>query len=408
MNLLKAERQMPDRQPPIENDPDFMPRRRTRVEELQQQIQQLRKTMRIAVIFGGDKQVDGAVIHQTYNPRSWKSYEPVADDIAGSLRRLGFQFVTTMPDDMRLGDRLRREAIDFAWLNTGGVQGLGSVGHAAAMLEMFGVPYVGHNPLGAATLDNKHVFKRDLVIAGIPTAPFVVWQPWQGSMEPHGDPRFQRVFGDYPGPFIVKPVSGRASVHVTLVDDLSGLRDAAETVFSATSNSVLIERFLSGREYCISICGEVIAKHERLERLHQPFTFAKVERLLSQDEQIFTSMDRRPITTDRLHSLNSAEDRIATDRLETLAQRIYAEFDIETLIRLDVREDRDGNFYVLEANPKPDLAAPTEDKTSLVCSGLEAEGMTYDDLILSLLADRVDVLFSQRRSTVEHLSGMLS
>src|SRR3954463_11902529 len=78
------------------------------LDHLQQKIEQLMTRMRIAVIFGSDKTVPGSVLYQTCNTRSWKSYEAVAHDIAGSLRRIGFRHVQLMADDMRLGDRLRR------------------------------------------------------------------------------------------------------------------------------------------------------------------------------------------------------------------------------------------------------------------------------------------------------------
>ena len=406
MNLLKAGCRPPYTDPGLEHV--HVSRRHTRVEDLQAQVDRLTKHMRIAVIFGGDKEADGAVIHRTFNPRTWKSYEKVAYDIAGALQRIGFQHVVTMPDDMRLGERLRREMIDFAWLNTAGVQGIGSAGHAPAMLEMFGVPYVGHNPLNAAMLDNKHVLKRDLVLAGIPTAPFIVWQPWRAPIEPLHDPRFLEAFGEYCGPFVVKPVSGRASHHVDIVHDVDQLQNAVEIVFDATKNNVLIEAFLPGEEYCIAICGQVICKQGRLKRLPGPFAFAAIERRLDPHEHIFTSMDHRPITIDRVRALDPEADRSIVDSLKRLAQTIYADFDVETLIRLDVRADESGNLHILEANPKPDLSAPDKDRTSLVCSGLRNEGMTYDDLILSLLADRIDILFSQRRSTVGHLEKLLS
>ena len=57
-------------------------RRKSRVEELQAQVGILLKAMRIAVVYGGDKNDDGAVIYKSSNPRSWKSYESVARDIA--------------------------------------------------------------------------------------------------------------------------------------------------------------------------------------------------------------------------------------------------------------------------------------------------------------------------------------
>ena len=62
---------------------------------------------------------------------------------------------------------------------------------------------------------------------------------------------------------------------------------------------------------------------------------------------------------------------------------------------------------MLEANPKPDLKAPTRNQTSLVAASLSAYGMSYDDLILSLLADRIDLLFNERPGMIGHLKDLL-
>lgn len=404
MDLLQLNYEIP--QIDTEYD-DQCPSHPARVDGLQDLIGKLVADLRIAVIFGGDKQVNGAVINQTVNPRNWKSYESVAEDIAASLRRIGFRYVSTIPDDMYLGDRLRQEGIHFAWLNTGGVQGFNSVCHASAMLEMFGVPYVGHNPLSAATLDAKHTFKRDLVMDGIPTAPFFVWRPVDGLFDPASDQRFMKAFPGLAGPFIVKPVSGRASQNVMFVEEVGQLKDAVRDVYKVTANAVLIERYLPGREFCIAVCGNVVAKSGHLRRRPAPFSFAAVERVLDCDEKIFTSMDKRPITVNRVRVLDPATESATIGGLKRLAERVYTDFDIETLIRLDVRADEDGELCVLEANPKPDLAAPVGKKTSLVCSGLASEGMTYDDLILSLFADRLNILYSHRRGAMGHMLSLL-
>lgn len=129
--------------------------------------------------------------------------------------------------------------------------------------------------------------------------------------------------------------------------------------------------------------------------------------MLDPGERVFTSMDDRPITTDRVRSLDTTTEAGLRDKLVDIGRQVYSEFDIETLIRLDVRADDGGDLYVLEANPKPDLAAPVENRTSIVCAGLEREGMSYDDLVLSLIADRIDVLFSERRAVVDHLTALL-
>jgi len=383
------------------------PRRSGRVEQLQEQIDRLRRRMTIAVIYGGDKRNAGAVIYPTANPRSWKSYEAVAQDITDALRRLGFRDVHMMPDDMTLGERLRKAGAHMAWLNTGGVQGFHPAAHTAGMLEMFGIPYVGHDPLSAATLDDKHAFKRALYSLGIPTAPFIIWHPGRESIPLVTSRRFRDVFAAHTGGFIVKPVNGRASQHVLMVESTREVEDAVREVHARTNNAVLIEAFLSGSEYCIAVCGRVVARQGRLEMRNGPFVFSAAERVLAEDEKIFTSMDVQPITSGRVRLLDPDAEPLIVDELHEIAHDVFTEFGLETLIRLDIRADDAGELFVLEANPKPDLKRPRGDTLSLVCAGLAEHGMSYDDLILSLFADRIDVLFSQRRGMVNHLLQLL-
>ena len=95
--------------------------------------------------------------------------------------------------------------------------------------------------------------------------------------------------------------------------------------------------------------------------------------------------------------------------MHSLAREVVDELNIETLVRLDVRADDAGDLFVLETNPKPDLKAPTNDGvTSLISIGLSGLGMTYDDLIMSLFADRVDALMSRWRGSDHHLLSHLS
>jgi D-alanine-D-alanine ligase len=374
---------------------------------LQQQIEQLKSRLRLAIIFGGNKGTPGSVIYESHNSRAWKSYEAVAEDIAAALSQLGFRHVQTIPEDMRLGERLRREGIHLAWLNSGGVQGYNSAAHAAALLEMLGIPYVGHDPLAASTLDNKHAFKREAVCAGLPTAPFTAWHMDRGPFSPEANSRFHRAFGDYPGPFVVKPVSGRASLHVDVVEDRAALPDAVAKVHRATGNVVLIEKFLAGREVCIAVTGPLVARGSRLVRRRDPFTLAALERVLAPGERIFTSMDIRPITGERVKCLDDVRDAKLVDRMRELARDVYREFNLSSLIRLDLRADERGDLYILEANPKPDLKKPEHGVTNLISAGLPQAGLSYEDLVLSLLADRLDRLFTHQRAAVQHILDLL-
>ena len=382
--------------------------RRTRVEQLQVQIEKMFRRLRVAVVYAGDKEQAGAVINVSENPRSWKSYESVARDIADALTRLGVREVATMPENMQLGRRLKAAMSHMAWLNSGGVQGYSSVAHGPAMLEMFGIPYVGHDPMAAAMLDNKHFFKRQVKASGLPTADFMAWHPSYNTADPLSDPIFAQTFGrDADGPFIAKPVSGRASLHVHFVAERRDLKACCRSIYEVTRNHVLIERYLPGREFCIAVAGNVVARHRKLERLDAPFAFAAVERVLDHDERIFTSMDVKPISDKRARVLDPVLDRDIVERLKALACSTYRHLALETLVRLDVRTDAQGELMILEANPKPDLKAPTAVSTSLIALGLEQEGMDYDDLILSLIADRIDVLFAESRGVAGGLRSLI-
>lgn len=377
--------------------------RETKHDSLQTQLEKLFSCLRIAVVFGGDKSVDGAVINPTLNPRSWKSYEAVAQDIADALKRIGFQHVSMAPDDMRLASHLQNDNIHLAWLNSGGVQGYNPMCHTPAILEMMGLPYVGHDPLTMGTLDNKHAFKRDLACLGIPTAPFMTWHLSRGAFRPKMNSRFIRIFKNHWGPYIVKPVSGRASLHVHVVDKEADLPDAVAEVFHQTQNHVLIEAYLPGREYCVAVSGPVVARERQLFKRADPFIFSACERILDADERIVTSMDVRPITDDRIRALHPGRDATEFLKLEDIARAVYLDFNLEFLTRLDLRTNSAGEIFLLEANPKPDLKFPTKDVTSVVCVGLRDQGMDYDDLILSLLGNRLDFLLNHRRQQVPQL-----
>lgn len=386
-------------------------RRRGRIAHLRAQVAGLLPRLRFAVVHGGDGTQPGAVLQQSYKVRSWKSYEAVAHDIAQALHRLGARDVQVLPEDMRLINSLKDKGIDFVWLNTGGVQGMAPLAHGAAMMEMLGLPYVGHDPLTAALLDCKVTFKRAMMGAGLPTAPFATLRPdaLRAEPDPGKHAGVQRAFADYAGPFIVKPTCGRASLHVTFVEDRAGLKPAVWDVLQASQNTVLVEKYLGGREFCIAACGPVVARKGHLDALDQPFTFAAVERVLDQDEPIFTSMDKRPITADRVRPLDPVRDHVQARALHALGRAVALELGLQSLVRLDVRADSQGRLHLLEANPKPDLKAPTpEGVTNLIIQGLAAEGMGYDDLILSLLAGHIDLTLRQNRGQSHPLLQVLA
>lgn len=357
-------------------------------------LDRMRSDARLAVIHGGNPQQPQAVVYSTRNPRSSKTYVEVATDIAESLGHSGFRHVCLLPDDMNLPQRLRELKIDMAWLNTGGTQGLTSACHAAAMLELCGIPYVGHNPLNAALLDNKHVFKHVVSSLGLPTAPYVTVNVDEVKQDVRNRRDFIKRFASHHGDFVVKPVSGRASLHVH-VASRANLMDAVQAVFDATGNTVLVESWLPGAELTAGVSGPVVVRKGAVSISESPFVFSVLERLFESGERIFTSKDMRPIALDRLRLLAGHESDMARS-VSLIASKLFQRLGLESTVRADFRCDEHGRVFLLEANPKPDLKAPRQGGISLMAAGLHLHGLDYDDLILTLLADRIHHLLTRR------------
>ncbi len=349
----------------------------------------LRPRVRLAVVYAGTADDTGAVLRRTYNPRPWKSYEAVSRDIAGALTALGFAGVELFPEDRHLAAKLAQFAPDLVWLNTAGVQGDAPMAHAPALLEMLGIPYVGPSPLNAATLDAKHVFKTQLQGLGLPTPPFATWAASDGRAD-----GFAGILAGHTGPFVVKPVHGRGSVLVEIAETRADLPAVAASVAAGSGALVLIEPYLPGAEYCVSVIGPIVCRGGAVEATAGPFVFSPIERVLCADERISTSLDRKPITPNSYRLLDGQDDLAVRAELGARAAGLYSRLRLDSIVRVDLRRDAAGRLMVLEANPKPDLKRPDGKGTSLVCAGLSEHAMSYEDLILSILANRLaDYLF---------------
>jgi len=359
----------------------------------------------IAVIHGGDKHKEGAVINVVPYRRSFKDYKIVANDIKNSLNRIGFNNVSLFSDDMNIIDNLQKNDIDLVWLNTGGTQGKNPMSHTPSILEMLGIPYVGHSPLATSILDSKHIFKHMCESLNIKTSIFSLWNERDLGI----DDFIQVVKKKFKkGPFIAKPISGRASLSVYHAKNLTELRERCIQIFEETNTIVMVERFLGGAEYCVAVKGGVVCRGGEFSFDDHAFSFSEVERVLEDDELIFTSMDTKKITKDRTRLLDFYEDYNLKQELGDIAKSIHKGLNLNTLIRVDIRADSDGVLYVLEANPKPDLKETEGDVISLVTIGLEEQGLSYDDLIYSLFANTIYSYFINDIDLVKHIQKKIS
>lgn len=118
--------------------------------------------------------------------------------------------------------------------------------HIPALLELINVPYTGSSGLTLGLCLNKASAKAVLESAGIKTPRYKV--AYSGDFDPAGL-RF---------PLIIKPVSEDASLGITgksVVNTREKLKEQIDFVLNSYSQPALVEEFIDGREFNISVIG---------------------------------------------------------------------------------------------------------------------------------------------------------
>ncbi len=252
---------------------------------------------------------------------------------------------------------------DVLFLVLHGRQGEG--GQMQALFDLAGFVYTGSDALGSVLAMDKTTSKRLFRADDIPTADWCTW--------PADDDALDRIGF----PLIVKPSNVGSTVGLTKVDERSGL-DAAVREALAYDSEVLLEAFLSGREFTVGILGdEALGVGEIITR-NGIFDYeSKYTPGLAQE--VFPA----PI-----------EDSLA-EELRALALRVHRILKLRDFSRVDFRLDAQGNIAVLEANTLPGMTA-----MSLLPQSAAVMGVEFADL-----CDRICRLALTNRGAPEEPGG---
>ncbi len=374
--------------------------------ELNELLDRIRVSARVAVVYSANPNDDGVVLFRSMQPRSWKSYREVAEQIGATLRAQGVAKVDVVAEGPAFQSNLAAKRYDLVWLNCAGIQGRDSLAHTAAACEALGVSYVGHSPLQAALMDDKVLMKQWLRGIGLPTAPFLVRCGAFSKTLAATDPDYAQAFGHgYRGPFLVKPAQGRGSVMVELVDSLSDVTAAAERINRVTQDRVIIEQFVAGQEYCTWMSGGLSVEAGSVVGERKLQIFGSSERLFLDHSRVYKKIEGGDAAVNDLaRPLSPGEERLRED-LFYLGRTVFSGLSLSVPVRMDVRRDEHGFFQILEVNPKPDLRRPDPGHAGLLAVALADLGCSYDDFIWKILADWVQF---QLRCHPGQLSGLLS
>ncbi|WP_145564095.1 D-alanine--D-alanine ligase [Yersinia aldovae] len=236
----------------------------------------------------------------------------------------------------------------------------GEDGTLQGVLEFLQLPYTGSGVMASALTMDKLRTKLVWQASGLPISPYVALNRQQfATLSPEALAAAVAKLGL---PLIVKPSREGSSVGMSKVDKMSDLHDALVEAFRHDSD-VLIEKWLSGPEFTVAIVGDDVLPSIRIQA---PGVFYDYEaKYLSDKTQYFCPS-----------GLSSELEQ----QLATLALQAYQALDCSGWGRVDVMQDSDGSFYLLEVNTSPGMTSH-----SLVPMAARQSGLSLSQLVARIL-----------------------
>ena len=270
------------------------------------------------------------------------------DGVVQSLNELGYPHTTVTPEPSLLTfiqqiTQNGREDVVFNLVESyrGSPWGESWI---ASFYEAFRVTYSGSPPATLSLcLDKRHT-RAVLAAAGFPVAP--------GSSIKDSRPNLNGL--DFP--IIVKPACRDASEGLNascVVHDAEALHGKIESMIQEGYWPVLLEKFIAGREFSIALLQregiwEVISIFEvDFSGLptHLPHILC-FDAKWYEETEAYAGTVTQPMTGDaELYA-----------RLSDLAIRTVQELNIRDYARIDMRHSREGQSFIIDVNPNPDIS----------------------------------------------------
>lgn len=323
------------------------------------------------------------VIDGVNKPMKKGGYSDSGADMAFALVKAGVPVITPVvnpkePDDFDwvfpdtpegIEEALQKGA-DTLWLNT--------VLYEGHPIEQYldRAWVVGQVPADVGRYDDKYSLNRFLAEQGIRTAP-------QTAVVQAEDYR-----GSYPA--VLKPIRGRGSQGVTVVDSTEELAAALQRALDAKiyGNRMMAEPFLPGTEVTFSIlpAGDYLINGEAVRKeghwyLPPVERFTHENRIAPYNGVVPVAENSRVIPEDAaLREIGEQCARVG-DLLSTRA-----------VIRIDCRQDENGDYSIFDVNFKPNMTGASRshrmDQDSLIMLAARAIGWDFPGLVQNLLAGR--------------------
>lgn len=332
----------------------------------------------ITVLLGDPSLPDDVKRGGSWNPEDFQTIHQLKSALAG-LTQYRFSY---LDNHASLAAELRKNpprlVLNFCdeGLNNDAFKEL----HVPALLEMLDIPYSGAGPTCLGLCYNKSFVRSIAAGMEIPV-----------PLETFFNPADQAATLPSVFPALVKPNYGDSSIGITkdavvrnseeLISYLEKLRD------ELPGRPVLIQEFLSGPEYSVSLIGNPGIGFHALPILEVDYSALdrSLPRILGYESKWHPDS---PYWTDiKYHVARLDEDR--RRRLIDHSCLLFERLDCRDYARFDFRTDEQGEIKLLEANPNPGWC--WDGKLNIMAG---FAGLTYQDLLRLILEAATDRLLS--------------
>ena len=221
-----------------------------------------------------------------------------------------------------------------------------------------GIPYTGSGILASALAMDKLRTKQVWHSLGIPTPRHAVLSSEADCISAAKELSF---------PLIVKPAHEGSSIGMAKVNSADELIVAwAEA--SKYDSQVLVEQWITGPEFTVATLRDQVLPPIALGTPHS-----------------FYDYDAKYLSSDTQYRIPCGLDSTKEQELMDLTAKACEAIGIAGWGRLDVMQDTDGQFWLLEVNTAPGMT-----DHSLVPMAARAAGLDFQQLVLSILAASVE------------------
>jgi D-alanine-D-alanine ligase len=245
-----------------------------------------------------------------------------------------------------------------------GFKGRNRESQVPAILDLYNIPFVGADALTLGITLDKVMAKKCFIAEGVPTPRY-----FKATLE---DNLFE--LNTIGFPLFVKTLHEGTSKGITQssrVENFEQLKTQVEHICRNYKQPALVEEFIKGTEFTVGVIGN-----------NPPEPMPVVQYAIGGKTVLGNAFYSYSHVVERsVEYICPApiEEKLAL-RLQALAVRAYKSVDCRDFGRVDFRLDEEGNPYVLEINPLPNLSP--DDVFVLFA---KAKGVSYDQIINKII-----------------------